>query len=91
MPLEVFLGCKDAEGKPATLYLNTVEGDHARFVPYCRRCHYGLCMHIEIGRSLKTGRAFNVILVDPCPRCASGAEDVLEIPEKYAEAVVDPR
>ena len=89
MSLHFFLGQKNAKGNIGSRKLG-VDGTGDGFVIYCRRCHYGLCEHIEIGTC--EGGHRNVIFVEPCPRC-SGVEDpeIVPYPEKYQEAAIDPR
>lgn len=89
MPLHFFLGQKDKRGNSGSRKLG-IDGTGDGFVIYCRRCHYGLCAHIEIGTC--TGGHLNVIFVDPCPVCSGVADPVvIPYPEKYREAARDPR
>ncbi len=91
MPLRLFLGNVHENGERGDMSIG-----NEKFVIYCRRCHYGLCQHIEIGSGEKFGAPWNVILVDPCPQCEEarlkGVEvEVLDYPPKYHEIIRDPR
>jgi len=94
MPLHFFIGQKNIKGKTGHRWLDP-ENAATGFVIYCRKCHYGLCDHTEIGQSAEYP-SWHVVLVNPCPRCEKatleGVEaEVIPYPTKYLEATVDPR
>lgn len=75
----MLLGKTNRDGSKSVMRLLSSNEKLSRFTIYCRKCHYGLCMHIEIGACMKSGKILNIIFVDPCPNCGTG--EVLPYPE----------